>query len=326
MFLMTSSIKIGDFKPVKPNTLKWVRKVDNYIDTASVKLPAIAMLKTTGDTYEMVETGLQLKEGMKIEIACGYNSNNKTVFKGFVRRRVFSVPLELECEGYSYQLSTKIGFSTSHQSITVRKLLEELCEGTDIKLSPQIPDVTLQNIRFKNVKGTDVLEYLKDKCLLTVFFDFDFLYVGLRMTKVKGRTNFRLGWNVIKDSDLKFESNKELATVNLKIEKREKTGHKRKGQTDIKDGSIKTLQIRHIYDEAALKAIADQKRSELITKGYEGKINCFLVPYSEPGMAAKITDKRYPEREGLYFIESVEGEFSPSGGRQKIGIGVSLNG
>lgn len=323
---MTSSIKIGEFKPVKPNSIKWVRKVDNYTDSASVKLPAIAMMKTTGDTYEKVETGLQLKEGMKIEIACGYDSKNKTVFRGFIKRRIFSVPLELECEGYSYQLSKKVGYSTSHKSITVRELLEELCEGTDITLSDQIPDIPLQNIRFKNVIGTDVLQYLKDKCLLTVFFDLDVLYVGLQMTKVKGKANFRLGWNVIKDNDLKFETNKELAKVNIKIEKRENTGHKRKGQTDVKDGSIKTLQVRHIYDEAALKVIADQKRIELVTKGYEGKISCLLIPYVEPGMSAKITDKRYPEREGLYFIESVEGDFGPAGGRQKIGIGVSLNG
>lgn len=323
---MTSSVKIGSFKPVKPNSLKWARKVDDFSDTATIKLPAITKLKRNGDNYEIVQTGLQISEGMKVEFSCGYDGKNDLRFKGFVRRINFTVPLELECEGYSFQLRKKIDFSCSHQSITLRKLLEELVKGTDIKLSEAIPDVPLTNIRFKNVKGTDVLEYLKTKCLLTSHFDFDVLYCGLKMTDIKKKVLFRLNWNVLKSNDLKFENNKELANVNIKIEKRDKAGTKKKGSTDVKDGSVKTLQVRHITDESSLKAIADQKRSELIHQGYEGKITTFLTPYVEPSMSAKIIDKTYPERSGVYFIESVEGEFSSSGGRQKIGIGVTLNG
>jgi hypothetical protein len=326
MFLMTSDILIDKFKPLKPSSMKWIRKVDNYCDTATVSLPSIAMMKRDGDNYQRIETGLALKEGMKIEIHAGYNGKNVLRFKGFIKRRVFAIPLELQCEGYSYQINLEPSFSCSHQSITVRKLLEDVTAGTDIKLSEKIPDIKLQNIRFKNVKGTDVLKYLKDKCLLTCYFDFDVLYVGLKMGEVKSKVNFRLGWNTIKDNDLKFEDHKDLAQVNIKIEKRDKTGTKKKGQTEVKDGSVKTLQVRHITDEASLKSIADQKRKELIGQGYEGKIGAFLEPYCEPGMSAHITDTKYPERSGLYFIESVEGDFSINGGRQKIGIGVSLNG
>lgn len=324
MFLMTADIKLGDFKPVKPHALKWSRSVNKFSDTCSIKLPAISMMKKEGDTYEQVETGLQLKEGMKVEVLAGYNGNNALRFKGFIRRKNYQVPLELECEGYSYQLRTKEGFSCSYKSIKLKELLAALTKGTDIVLSDAIPDMTLQNIRFKNVKGTEVLEYLKDKCLLTVCFDFEVLYVGLKMADIKSVAKFQLGWNVIKDSELKFETNKELASVNIQIEKREKTGKKKRGKTEIKDGSIKKIQVRHITDEASLKKIAEEKRKELVNRGYEGKITAFLFPYVEPGMSASIIDKKFPERTGNYFIESVEGEFSSSGGRQKITIGASL--
>lgn len=323
---MTSSVKIGSFKPIKPNYLKWSRKVDDYSDTAKIKIPAITRLKKVGDTYENVMTGLQITEGMKVEIYAGYDYKNDLRFKGFVRRVNFTVPLELECEGYSYQLRNKVDFNCSHKSIKLKELLEELIDGTEIKLSDSIPDVALTNLRFKNQSGVNVLEYLKTKCLLTTHFDFDVLYCGLKMTDIKKEVPFRLDWNVIKGNELKFEANKELATVNIKIEKRDSTGAKKRGATDVKDGSVKTLQIRHITDEASLKTIADQKRKELVHQGYEGKITAFLIPYVEPSMSAKITDKVYPDRSGVYFIESVEGEFSKSGGRQKIGIGVSLNG
>lgn len=321
MFVMTADIRIAGFKPLKGNSLRWRRDVRQFSDTASIRMPGLAMMKRDGDTYSQVDTGLQLKEGMKVEIWAGYNGQNELRFKGFIRRRNFTLPLELECEGYSYQLRKKQGYSAYYAATTVRQILQDVTAGTDIKLSDRIPDIPLKNIYFKNVSGVQVLEYLKEKCLLTVFFDFDVLYCGLEMTDYKKVIPYRLGWNVVKDNDLKFEADRELAQVNIQVEKRDKDGSKKKGKTDLKDGSTKVLKLRHIYDEASLKKIAEEKRQELLYKGYTGAITTFLTPYAEPSMAAKISDSRYPEREGLYFIDSVEGTFDQNGGRQKIGIG-----
>src|SRR5205085_9261865 len=185
MFLMTCDIKIGNFKPFKPNSIKWIRKIDNYSDSATIKVPAICRVKKSGDVYENIQTGLQIKEGMKVEITAGYDDNNKTRFKGFVRRVNFSIPLEIECEGYSYQLRMIKDFSKSYKVTTVLNILKDLVKGTDIKLSNKIPDVPLHKIVFKNVTGTDVLDYLKKQCLLTCYFNYDELYVGLQQTEPK---------------------------------------------------------------------------------------------------------------------------------------------
>lgn len=325
MFLMTADIILGSFKPVKPNAVKWTRSIDSYSDTATVRLPAIAKMKRDGDEYKNVQTGLQFTEGMKAEVYCGYDGNNALRFKGFIRRVNFSVPLEIECEGYSYLLRKKEGYTKSYGSTTVKEILNDLVAGTDILLSDMIPDIQLKNIYFKNVKGTDVLEYLKDKCLLTLYFNHETLYCGLRMTEVKATIKHRLNWNVIKDSELKFEQNRELATVNIQVEKRTKDGTKKKAKDGVKDGSVKVLKVRHIDDEVLLKKIAEEERQKLLFKGYEGSITGFLVPVAEPGMATRIDDVRYPERNGTYFIESVNGEFSVAGGRQKINIGALLS-
>lgn len=321
---MTADIKLGGFKPVKPNAVNWRRSIDNYSDTATIKIPAIARLRKEGDQYENVQTGLVFKEGMIAEVYAGYDGVKPLRFKGFIRRVNFSVPLVIECEGYSYQLRKKEGYTKSYTSTTVKQILSDLCAGTDIKLSNLIPDIPIKNIYFKNVKGTDVLDYLKDKCLLTIFFNHEVLYCGLRMTQVEQTIKHRLNWNVIKDDELKFEQNRELATVNIQIEKRSKDGTKKKAKTGPKDGMLKILKVRHIEDEALLKRIAEEERQKLLFKGYEGKINTFLFPIAEPGMASMIDDVRYPERNGTYFIENVEGDFSRSGGRQKIQIGAFL--
>lgn len=326
MFRMQAIVKIGNFPTlVKPNAVEYKRSVDDFSAAAVVKLPGLARLRGSNNEYKIVNAAEQFAEGMTMQVYSGYNDNLPLRFKGFIRRINFTVPVELECEGYSYQLRKKEGYTRSYASTTVRQLLAELVTGTDIKLSEAIPDIPLKNVWFKNVKGTDVLEYLKTKCLLTVFFENEILYCGLRMTEPSATKNLRLGWNVIKDTDLKFDTGKELATVNIRVEKTQADGTKAKATVGAENGEVKVLKISNISDPVLLKQIAAQKRKELQYRGYEGSVTLFALPVITPGMAVEIYDKRYPQRTGKYFVEAVEGSMSVSGGgRQKIKIGASL--
>lgn len=322
MFTMTSDIYIGTFKPVKPHSVKWSRSVENYSDSATIKLPAISMLKREGDVYERVQTGLQFKEGMPVEVHAGYGTNVLR-FKGFIRRLNYSTPLEVECEGYSYQLRKKLDFSKSYQNTTVRKILDDLVQGTDIKLSDAIPEIPLSKATFQSCSGIQVIEWLQSKCLLTVYFNLDTLYVGALQLEPKKSVKFRLGWNTAKDTELKFNDRKEFAEVRMEVGGRKKDGTKGKAFDGKSDGQVKRLKTA-ISDEATQKKLAEQARRDFVNMGYEGSITAFLMPYVEPGMAVIINDTKYPERKGTYFVSGVEGEFSSSGGRQKVNIGYSL--
>ena len=74
-----------------------------------------------------------------------------------------------------------------------------------------------------------------------------------------------------------------------------------------------------------LKQIANRLQTKSNYHGYEGNITAFLEPATNKGMVAKITDKQYTDRTGLYFIESVAGEFGTGGGRQTIGLGFLIS-
>jgi hypothetical protein len=323
MFRMTCDIKIGAFKPVKPNAVKWSRHITNFTDTSTVKLPAIAMLKSTGDIYEQVQTGLQIKEGMKVEVIAGYDGRNVTRFKGFVSRVNFTIPLEVDCEGYSYQLRKKLDINKSYVNTTAKKILIDLVQGTDIKLSEAIPDIPIEKAGFKDCNGINVLEWLKENCKLTVYFNFDILYVGLEQAETIKTVKFRLGWNVIKDNALKFNDKKEFADVRIQLSGRKKDGTKEKAFIGKKDGQVKRIKTV-IKDKVALNAIIKQKQREIVNKGYEGQITTFLEPVINPGEAAHIDDLKYTERTGKYFITGIDGDFDHSGGRVKIKIGNSL--
>jgi len=329
MFRMTSKITVEKIKnEVKPVAIKWKRSITDYSDSATITLPAIAMLKSNDqNTYTRVETGLQFREGLRVEISCGYDGQNTVRFKGFIRRINPKVPLELECEGYVYQLRKKQNVSRSYKAgTTLKSILHDLIDGTDIKLSPSIPDIKIESpVPFKNMKATAVLDYFKEKMLMTVYFNEDVLYVGLREAEKKDTIKLRLGWNVMDGNELKFNKERELATVNISLSQKGKDGKAvYASKADPRNKSVKHMQLPLRVDKATLKKIEDEQRKKMQNRGYDGAISAFLVPYAEPGMAVSIEDQKYPERTGSYFIEAVEGEFGSGGGKQKIKISSTL--
>ncbi len=316
MFEMTSSVKIEGKKAFTPTSLKWSSSVVNYINTANVFIPSKCIYRG-----QKAFTGKHIVVGSKIDIYTGYNHKNTLRFKGFVSRVNFSVPTEIECEGYSYQLPKGHDFTKSYKNTTVKSILSDLIAGTDIVLSDDIPDIPIEKIEFIRTTGKDVLEWLKTKCLLTVYFINEVLYVGLQQVETTREVKLRLGWNTADDKKLKFNDEHELADVRIELNARKKNGAKVKtsvGKSTSHTKVFKTL----INDKSAQQKIAEQKRKELITEGYEGEVKAFLVPHANPGETIVITDEQYPERTGKYFCSGVIGQYSKSsGGRQTISVG-----
>ena len=329
MFKMSHDIivqEVNGGRPFKANGMKWAKSIYNIADSAMVRVPAITRLRKNGDYYDRVQTGILFKEGMRIEIYAGYDGQNDRVFKGFISRINFTVPIEIECEGYSYQLRKK-NFSKSYaKNWKLKQLLQDLTEGTDIKLSNLIADVSIKTpMVFKNYRGNDVLDWIKEKGLQTIYFNEDELYCGLQQGQPKGDVKYKLGWNVMKDGDLKFSTEKEFAKVKIQLKQpRQKDGSKRTAVKDSKYTDTYVQRLAMNFDDSYVDKIAEDEKRKLSNRGYEGSITTFLKPFATPGMTAVISDSKYPERAGRYFIPAVEGEFSKSGGRQKVKIGNAL--
>lgn len=322
---MTADIKFEGFKAIKPSSLKWNLNIDNYSDTATIVIPALCRIKNKDASYSnILATGEALREGTKVEIYAGYDGKNDLQFKGFVKRINFKVPVEIECEGYSYQLRRKI-INKSFGKTTVKEVLNYLIAGTDITLSDKCPEkIDFEPMTFRNYTATQVLDFLKEKYLLTVFFEYDKLYVGWLAT-YRGKTvKLRLNWNVIKDDQLLFATYTG-SVVNIEIQSRKKDGsrQKKKANNVVKPGDVKI--VKTLMQSAADKQLAANDRQLIENKkGYTGSIMCFLKPFIRPGDTAEIIDKKYAERNQSNFIESVEGSFSTGGGRQRAGIGFTL--
>lgn len=324
MFYLTSDITIGTYKSIKPSKVTWKTDVNSFTDTCTIELPRIKYLKTIKSTTEDKQEPNErkeyvFKENDEISIALGYDGSNVKRFEGFIKRVNMGIPVKIECEGYSYLLYDVI-FNKSYSSVTVKQLLTELCSGTEIVLSSEIPNIPLTNVRFKNATGIQVLEWLKKECRLAVYFNFNELYVGTQFGK-KGKTiKLRLGWNTIKDDDFK----KRIVDKNVRVVIQEKDGKgevKRTKSDADKYSNEQSLKIKAGIPADLLKQIANRLQTKSNYNGYEGNITAFLEPAANKGDIAEIDGFKYPEKSGSFFIEAVSGEFGTAGGRQTIELG-----
>lgn len=329
MFYLTSDIKIADFpKKINPHRVVWNTSVNSFTDTCTIELPRITYLEndktvTFDAKTEDDKPNYTFKENDKVSISLGYDGNNVKRFEGFIKRVNMGIPVKIECEGYSYLLYDVI-FNKSYASVTVKQLLADVCAGTEIVLSADMPDIPLQNVRFKNATGIQVLEWLKKECHLAVYFNFNELYVGTLFGS-KGQTiKLRLGWNTVKDDDFK----KKIVDKNVRIVIQEKDGQgevKRTKSDADKYSTEKALKIKAGIPANLLKQIANRLQTKSNYNGYEGSITAFLEPAANKGDIAEIDGYKYPEKSGSFFIESVDGEFGTRGGRQKIQLGFITN-
>lgn len=324
MFAITAQVRIEGFQAVTPSALEWNISVDHICDSAKVKLPATARVKSKKG-YVLEKSGNILTAGLKIEIYAGYNNENDLHFSGYIKRVNFSTPVELECEGYSYVLRQKMGINKGYQNTTAKKILQDLVSGTDIKLHKSIPNIPIDKAQFKNASGMDVLEWFKNKCLLAIYFQHDTIYCGGLLLAPAGQVKYLLGWNTVKDDDLRF-GQRQAYNVRVTVGGKDYSGTTH-SQSVVPRGKVsgeKKL-LTALRDKATQKDIAAREYNHLAMEGYEGSVTGFLQPFAAPGMTCFIEDKKYPGRTGRYFVNGVEGSVSTGGGRIKVKLGHKLS-
>lgn len=345
-FTLNSRIKIGAYAfPGGVYELNIKKSVNCIVDTAKLQIPGLGRIVSVKGVVNTalaiiglgsqqvaqnlpvssIQTAKLFKEGDPVSIDLGYNGDLRNEFRGFLRRVNLTTPITIELEGYAWQLRNQ-NILASWKKTTLKEVLERVVQGTDIKLSADIPQVALTNFYIINDDGLKVLEYLKRKMLLTVYFDDDVLYAGIEEGRTTNGTAsgaglaevvYKIGYNCpTNQPNLKQRLGKDnLVMVRLKT--KGKNGRHTLYEAGDKNGAVVEINIPFSNDENYLKGLADAQLKRLKYDGYEGKITGFLQPYCKPGWKAKILDPKYEgARAGTYFIPTVETTFGVKGARR----------
>lgn len=300
------------------------RSVKEIVDTATLKIPAVGRINKTSDLpTTSIETSKLWTEGDKVTIQLGYNGDLRTEFKGFVRRVTASVPVEVECEGYAWQLR-RVRLLKSYKSVTLKAFLKDLVLGTDITLSQFIPDMQLSNLTINHANALKTLEYLKEKLHLSVYFQFDVLYVGLEEGVRGNLVKFRLGWNCVRDDNLKYRLASDTQVLVRLVTGKGKNNKRTLIEVGDQGGSLIQKYIANVTDEATLRAIANDILQKAKYTGYEGYISGLLQPFCQPCDTAMIIDKMYNVMGGNCFTEATEVDFTMHGATRKTHVSRAI--
>ena len=219
MFVLNSKITMGipgvnEFSFTGVNEVIIKRSIYSYKDTAVIKLPSIARVikKTSSSNADTVITGKQFNDGDPVSINLGYNGNMNEEFTGFIKHRDLGMPLEITCEGYSYQLERN-NINAYYDSVTLKDLLQAAVIDTDITVQCN-EDITLTKINAKNWTGAKLIDHIQqavDGNLFIFFIQPKLLWAGFLYTSYAkgvdvlqlGQVSYRLGYNLVKDNNLK---------------------------------------------------------------------------------------------------------------------------
>ena len=335
-FELNSDITIGDFRFSGVNEAYIKRSMFSIADRAIIKLPSICKIVSNGKASpDYLITGKQFNDGDAVIIKLGYNGDLNTEFQGFVSKRSLNMPLEIECEGYSWLLRRNT-IKEFYSAVTVKELLNNAVSGIggDHKISVLCnSDISLANVNIDDKSGFDVINNISaytDGCLTSFFIQPDTLWCGMVYSPYAngddvfdlGGVSYKLGLNVVKENKLKERSVAD-SPLQVKYSKRLANGDVISRASSVFENFERTHSkiLNHLNDPNTLKQLANEKAYRLNYSGYEGSITAFLQPYVGPGYLAFISDDRYKEHDGTYLVEGTEVFFGLNGARRIVEMG-----
>lgn len=321
MYVLDSTIEIGDFVFTDINEVEITKSVEELGDTAIIKLPSRFKVRQNG---KQLYTEEAIKPGDAVTITLSYVGKYTGVeFTGYVKKVKPTVPIEIHCEDAMYQLRRK-SITKSWGKTTVKEILQEVVKGTSVQLASNIPVIALDKWIIKGANGAQVLESFKKDLLLTAFIDDSGkLYCGLeQMTNIGQVVEYDLNYNLV-ENNLEFKTQDDRK-LKIKYTYIAPDNKKKSIEVGDPDGEQRTYHTSVIRDENKLREMAKAELQKLKYDGFEGDVLSFLIPYATRGMKAKIYDEDHKNREGSYFIKKVVTTFGMDGARRKVTLGNKL--
>ncbi len=307
MLSLTHKLSIGGYIFPAVNTVTIVKSREGG-DTMTISLPKYKRL-----SYH------DIPEGTKVEFACGYTQYGVFhEFDGFVREVSPTQPFTIVVEDYFYFLRRDI-MSKTFSNMSAGSIVKYVCSPYPIDTSGVSDGITIKTRTYHNktrryiVKDLALLcgydAFMLDNCL---FFDKPF------SLKQKNIPYFAFGTNIIEDATT-FSPDAEYDKIILISEQTDGSGIVNTAEYG-KGERIKKIYIEDIPRSEITKRVKELY-DDITYAGFTGMITAFGYPVVTHSGTIKLTDDRYPEKNGYYNVDKVEKEYGSNGFRQKIYLG-----
>ena len=299
------------------------------------------------------------KRGQKIKIHLGYDDNLKTEFVGYIREvKIIDDVMTVECEDELFIFRGKNIPNKEFVEVSLKKIARYLCD----KVNPKIKvvcdyDMSYEKFTIFEANGLDVLKQIQEDTGADIYFKsslseeigkktnifdiitsrqidsietapkLDGVELHIRMPylkkeNTKGKIDFSFQHN-IESGSLEY-----VDTIDKKVKVRIKTSNVNGTTQEVEFGSTSGEEFEYKVNrisKAEMKKRAKMEHERLISPGYTGSFTGWLIPYVEPNNSIGIYDSDFPERDGIYNVESVKIELSLDGGKRTISPGIKLS-
>lgn len=281
-------------------------------DTARVELPVRWLV---GEKQVQIDNFVQT--GDPILIAAGYDGQNKNIFDGYVRQVHPGVPMVLECEDRMYLLK-KQEVHKQWESVSLPALLRDILPTG---MAFDADDIALGPVRLARTTAAKALQKLREYYGLVAYFQDGKLIVG----KVYSRTNttrhkINLNYDVLGE-DLVFTKAEDRVLM-VKATSHLADGKKVVVEVGDKGGDTVSLPFYGIEDKDVLRKHAEAEMAKLRYTGLTGSFTTYGDRFMRHNDTVELASPIYPERNGSYYLETVETVVSEAGFRQRGNLGA----
>ena len=242
--------------------------------------------------------------GDPVTISLGYNGEYYQEFNGYIARVSADVPIKIYCEDAMWklkQLPVHISLATS----TLENLLSQIVTGYQVDAL----EIDLGVVRFSNYTVARVLDDIKSKYGLFSYMQGDTLVCGKIYADDSNveEVNLHLEKNIWANT-LEYR-NKDDIKVKIQATSVMPNGKKIKAEVGEDGGDLVRLPYFNITSEAELKKLAELDYRKYKVDGFKGTVTTFGEPAVEHGNKVNLKSDQYPDRDGLYYVESVRVSF-----------------
>lgn len=281
-------------------------------DTATITLPRNVM------EFDRSKVRDVFKRGDAVTIYLGYNDRMYSEFSGYISQVSADIPIELKCEDEMFMIK-KIPVNFSSVDISLDVLLKSIIKGYEIDA---LEGCELGKVRFTKTNVGAVLEKLQSE-----FKIYTYIEPGTKKI-VSGKIYadnsdeqaymFDLDRNIV-SNDLVYRNKDDVRVkvTGTAIKSGEKLEYSFGDEDADKNIDWQFLVSTQKDLEEAVKRMYDANKSD----GFDGSFTGFGVPSVLHGRKARLVSTRYPDRDGVYYIEGVNKSFDTGGYRQQIKIG-----
>lgn len=299
------------------------------------------------------------KRGQKIRIFLGYDGNLKTEFIGYIREvKTVNSTMTIECEDELFVFRGKKIPNIEFIEVSVKKIARYVCDKINSKIKVVCDyDMSYEKFIIYKATGLDILKQIQEDTGADIYFksslsdeigksnsEFNIIIENqkdkfekkpeLENLELHIRMPYLKKDNLNDKIDFSFQDNIEsssleyIDTTDKKVKVIIKTSNRNGTTQEVEFGNPGGEEFEYKVNRinrSEMKKRAKLEFNRLMSPGYTGDFTSWLQPFVEPNNSIGIYDNDFPEKHGIYNVESVKTEFSEQGGKRTISPGIKLS-